>query len=427
MAGRGAERGPNRRVRVSKAMSWLLRHGAHKEGIPIDQQGYVNVADMLKWHKMNKELNVTFAEVLEEVRDNEKQRFALLYTPPEPVLSKPAVAEAVSTDSRTGEESVDLNPLNLGPTDSIQTFSEEETTAADAPTAQATSIAASVTARALASAQNDLNPNPSHYLIRATQGHSIKTVSASAYLTPISLTTPSSIPQTVVHGTFYAAWPAILRTGGLKPMSRVHVHFATAPNLSTILDASAATKEAEPTEKAMKAVAGAKEEEEEKRGEGNQGEEHRAVISGMRNDAQILIYINLRKALEMGVPFWMSENGVVLSEGVEILAKGKTKSVNVVPVTCWDVVVEAKEGLGVLWRNGIVVRDLPEHLMRMGWPHRKEGKGSGDGGRGRKATDKEKGELGGMIVEGKERRKGRAGAGGGKPKLRVEREGVDLA
>jgi RNA:NAD 2'-phosphotransferase (TPT1/KptA family) len=425
MAGRGAERGPNRRVRVSKGMSWLLRHGAHKEGIPIDQKGYVNVADMLKWHKMNKELNVTFAEVLEEVRNNEKQRFALLYTPPEPVLSKPAAAEAALTENRTGEESVDLEPLNLGPADSIQTSLEGRTASADAPTAQTASISASVTAKALASAQNDPNPNPSHYLIRATQGHSIKTVSASAYLTPISLTTPSSIPQTVVHGTFYAAWPAILRTGGLKPMSRVHVHFATAPNLSTILDASAATKEAEPTEKAMKAVAGAEEEEEGE--EGDQGEEQRAVISGMRNDAQILIYINLRKALEMGVPFWMSENGVVLSEGVEIVTKGKTKSVNVVPVTCWDVVVEAKEGLGFLWRNGMVIRDLPEHLMRMGWPHRKEGKGSGYGGRGRKATDKEKGEKGGMIVEGKERRKGRAGGGGGgKPKLRVEREGIDL-
>lgn len=41
------------------------------------------------------------------------------------------------------------------------------------------------------------------------------------------------------------------------------------------------------------------------------------VISGMRNSSAILIFIDLKKALEGGVKFWKSANGVILSEGDE--------------------------------------------------------------------------------------------------------------
>lgn len=36
-----------REVTVSKAMSFILRHGAEKEGIKLDAQGYANVADLV--------------------------------------------------------------------------------------------------------------------------------------------------------------------------------------------------------------------------------------------------------------------------------------------------------------------------------------------------------------------------------------------
>ena len=36
-----------RDVQISKAMSWLLRHGAKGEGIKMDANGYVNVADLV--------------------------------------------------------------------------------------------------------------------------------------------------------------------------------------------------------------------------------------------------------------------------------------------------------------------------------------------------------------------------------------------
>jgi 2'-phosphotransferase len=36
---------------------------------------------------------------------------------------------------------------------------------------------------------------------------------------------------------------------------------------------------------------------------------------GMRQSAQVLIYIDMQKALEAGISFFLSENGVVLTEG----------------------------------------------------------------------------------------------------------------
>ena len=38
---------------------------------------------------------------------------------------------------------------------------------------------------------------------------------------------------------------------------------------------------------------------------------------GMRNSSQILIFVNVQKALAAGIKFYLSENGVVLTEGDE--------------------------------------------------------------------------------------------------------------
>ena len=388
MGGRAGGEGPSRRVHISKAMSWLLRHGAHKEGVPMNPQGYVNVADMLKWQKMRNELNVTFQEVLDEVQNNEKQRFALLHLPPEAVPSIPetAVMKENATTAVTG---------SLGAVDEVteqinsyQIQSEDAATVA--PTRPASS---SGTAQALESALSSPDPDPSQYLIRATQGHSITTVSASTYLSPLTLDNASSIPETVVHGTFYAAWDAILRTGGLKPMSRVHVHFATGPSLRSVLDATS-------TDGEVRDAAGVL------------GTE-KAVISGMRSDAQILMYVNIRKALQMGIPFWMSENGVVLSEGIPG-SEGRYKNTKV-PMECVDVAVEVKQGLGVLWQAGKVVKELPNHFKKTGWPHRKDRKARGAG-----AVSGPNNEAKGPAKKAK----GKPAGGGVKPKLVVESDAL---
>lgn len=38
---------------------------------------------------------------------------------------------------------------------------------------------------------------------------------------------------------------------------------------------------------------------------------------GMRSSSKVLIYIDVQKAIDAGIKFWFSENGVVLTEGDE--------------------------------------------------------------------------------------------------------------
>jgi len=107
--------------------------------------------------------------------------------------------------------------------------------------------------------------------IRANQGHSIKTVDSELLLTLI--TSPSQIPV-CVHGTYERFMSSIWREG-LKRMERNHVHFAT----------------------------GLPQED--------------GVISGMRATAQVLIYLDVEKAMADGMKLYISANNVVLTEGLD--------------------------------------------------------------------------------------------------------------
>ena len=135
-------------------MSWLLRHGAHKEGISMDEQGYVNVKDLLNWHKIRKELNATFEEVMEEVRDNEKQRFALLYVPP---------TDGTTSSVENGKKQEDRGADMSDGTD-LREATTTTTPASSTPTTTAT-----VNALSYALSSSKSPPNPSYFLIRATQ------------------------------------------------------------------------------------------------------------------------------------------------------------------------------------------------------------------------------------------------------------------
>jgi 2'-phosphotransferase len=39
--------GGNREVQISKALSWLLRHGAEKEGLKLGSGGFLNLKDVV--------------------------------------------------------------------------------------------------------------------------------------------------------------------------------------------------------------------------------------------------------------------------------------------------------------------------------------------------------------------------------------------
>lgn len=102
--------------------------------------------------------------------------------------------------------------------------------------------------------------------IRANQGHSINVQN----LDLIEITDSSQIPI-CVHGTYHEAWN-IIKKEGLNKMARNHIHFA-------------------------------------------QGLPNQNVTSGMRINSQIAIYLNVEKAMNDGIKFYKSQNGVILSSG----------------------------------------------------------------------------------------------------------------
>ncbi|CAK9073527.1 unnamed protein product [Durusdinium trenchii] len=151
--------------------------------------------------------------------------------------------------------------------------------------------------------------------IRANQGHKMKEVVDSELLTPIL--SASELPV-CIHGTYMKrwhykkkcyvdVWPAIKREG-LKPMGRNHIHFV-------------------PHEVGS-----------------------RTVISGMRQDCTVAIYLDVPKALDMGIKLFRSANDVVLTRGDEA---------GHVPTELFTRVVEIKTGR-LLWPPDPEVDDATE-------------------------------------------------------------------
>lgn len=102
--------------------------------------------------------------------------------------------------------------------------------------------------------------------IRANQGHSIGVVSAEKLLSRIE--SPTDIPN-AIHGTTPEALHFILE-GGLCRMTRNNIHFAMM----------------------------------------------RSTKAGIRKTSTVFIYIDIKRAMEAGIPFYISDNGVVLSPGM---------------------------------------------------------------------------------------------------------------
>ncbi|KXX76462.1 tRNA 2'-phosphotransferase 1 [Madurella mycetomatis] len=269
--GRGGRGGRSRRdVDLSKALSKLLRHQAGNAGIELDREGFAPLDRVLQWAPI-RSLAPSFDEITAAVRDSDKQRFAI----------KPNSATNPDLDESSTE--------------------------------------------------------PSHWLIRANQGHSIK-LDSEGLLKPIAVPSEEGgalpdgsvpVPETVIHGTYFAFWPAIVASGGLKPMGRNHVHCSI-----------------------------------------GLPEDQAGVISGMRRDAEVLVYVDVAASIKDGVKWWMSDNGVVLTEGD---AEG------MVSAKYFKEVVGRLQNVGVLWKDGEKVADLPQGL-KIRTP---SGKNRGRGGRGR--------------------------------------------
>lgn len=266
-------------------------------------------------------------EGVEATGDSHDMISLLLLTPPSPVSGT----------------SANTNPQLLwGPIKSLSpTFAEIQSAVRDSDKQRFALKPAS-------GADDETSTDAADWLIRANQGHSIR-VESEALLRPIAVMSASDdgtvasnavpVPETVVHGTYFAFWPAIVASGGLRRMGRNHVHCST----------------------------GLPE-------EGDAG-----VVSGMRRDAELLVYVDVERSIrEAGMRWWVSENGVVLTEGVH----GEDGTEGMVPARFFKLVVGRKRDVGVLWRDGEKVADLPEGL-KVVVPVGKGGRGGRGGRRGR--------------------------------------------
>ena len=227
----------------------------------------------LSWPKL-RSLKLTFPELRAIVASNDKQRFTLIPFP---------------------THSPKENDPSL-PTDAFSTENRED--------------------------------DPSQHLIRANQGHSIA-IESEKLLREIKPSDPD-FPEEVVHGTFPAAWELILKSGGLKPMGRTHVHFATGlPDAPPVLVSGDGKDDSD---------AGAEGSMKEEVGKGEN-----KVISGMRKGASILVWVDVRRSSEVGgLRWWRSANGVVLTEG------GKERKVGLE----WVKRVVKRASGAVIWESG---------------------------------------------------------------------------
>ncbi|PAV19632.1 trna phosphotransferase 1 [Pyrrhoderma noxium] len=182
-------------VRISKTLSWVLRHGAKKEGLFMRPDGYVRVKDLLALPKLQ---TVDFPTLERIVQRDAKARYNLLL-----------------------EESEKSSLENV-------------------------------------------------WWIRANQGHSIKEVDLEFQ----EIVDAGQIPM-AVHGTNQKAWETIQKEG-LSPMNRTYIHLAQ-----------------------------------------HWGHIKGCNIPGLRNRSNVLIYIDVDRAIRSGIKFYLSANGVVLTKGDE--------------------------------------------------------------------------------------------------------------
>jgi len=214
---RGSHFEDNEDIQLSKALSWVLRHGAPSIGLNMTTDGYIPVAAILARNVRN--LNKYNEEdVRKIVASNDKQRFKLCVLP-------------------------------IMTTDNYKKYSFAEITDKDDNCGAVQALC-----------------------IRANQGHSTRGIVAEDLLTPVP---PEELANlTIIHGTNKSAWEKNICNEGLNRMTRNHIHFAPGlPNSNS------------------------------------------RVISGMRKNCEIYIYIDGAKCATDGVKFYRSTNGVILTPG----------------------------------------------------------------------------------------------------------------
>lgn len=170
--------------KLSRALSWALRHGATDLGWPMTSDGYVPVDEVLNSSHPRFKGKVTMEAIQEMVVTNDKQRFKLQERP------RHLYYPAAKLDSNNTNE--DLNE------DANEDANDSETVS---------------------------NTDKMILCIRANQGHSLTIVDPNLlFERQITLEDLESL-SCVVHGTYFKPWN-IIQTAGLNKMNRTHIHLA---------------------------------------------------------------------------------------------------------------------------------------------------------------------------------------------------------
>ena len=122
--------------------------------------------------------------------------------------------------------------------------------------------------------------------IRANQGHSIAMINSDLLLQRVTSEDLLQNYPIMVHGTNYTAWESIQSSGGLHKMQRNHIHFATGIPNNNKMDGT------------------------------KNNNNNNSVISGMRKSCDVYIYINIHKCITDDISIYKSDNGVLLTAGV---------------------------------------------------------------------------------------------------------------
>ncbi|KAL8863589.1 MAG: hypothetical protein Q9178_000270 [Gyalolechia marmorata] len=254
----GGKRPPSREETISRAMSYVLRHGAEKEKLKLDESGYINCQELLNWHRL-RSLHVTFPELQNIVDTNAKKRFALIPSPlssssPTQPSSKPSdylIRASQGHSIAIASENL-LTPLS--PDD--PTCPEEVVHGTDEQSWRA---------------------------IKKTRG--LKRMGRQHVHFAMGMPDGNAASKTTAPGSSSEFTPTAINDHDENSAAEI-----STLTLDPIIEPSSKTTDAQQEQ----------------------------VISGMRASADHLIWVDVkRSAAEGGLKWWKSANGVVLTEGDE--------------------------------------------------------------------------------------------------------------
>ena len=276
-------------VQLSKSLSWVLRHSAPSLGLKLSSDGFVPVEHILtlnhaRFRKGNGQTKYSVEDVIRVVENNDKKRFRLEYKDNDDICTKRNNTANASKLS----SSLDQNTTSINNT-------------------------------AIVKGEDDETHNNKVLCIRANQGHSLKGLKTDQLLQQLTCEELSNPNLSIIHGTTHKAWRDHIKHKGLNRMKRNHIHFATGLPPPKDPSSSSAKKynDAQP-------------------------------ISGIRASSEIYIYINGSKCATDGIKVYKSDNGVILTAGVN--------EDGTLPLTYVEKVVNATTG-SVLWKQNMDINE----------------------------------------------------------------------